>query len=140
MFVLGLQRSPRTKGNTNILLSAFLDEAERLGAHTHDVNVARLQISPCEECGTCEKEGFYPIDDDMQQIYSLLRQADIIVMASPVFFYGPTAQMKALIDRYLKRYKRKNVCQAFPGTRLRPIELAFDLYLFCLSRLRFWEG
>ena len=61
MFVLGLQGSPRTKGNTNILLSAFLDEAERLGVHTHHINVARQHISPCHEIRTCEKEGFCPI-------------------------------------------------------------------------------
>ena len=120
MFVLGLQGSPRTRGNTNMLLSTFLDEAERLGAHTHDVNVARLQISPCEECGTCEEEGFCPIDDDMQQIYSLLRQADIIVMATPVFFYGPTAQMKALIDRSQALWARKYVHKlSDPGRKWR---------------------
>ena len=99
MFVLGLQGSPRIKGNTSILLSSFLAEAERLGAHTQNLDVARMNISPCQECGTCEKKGFCPIDDDMQQVYPLLRQADIIVMATPIFFYGPTAQMKALIDR-----------------------------------------
>ena len=99
MFVLGLQGSPRIKGNTSILLSSFLAEAERLGAHTKNLDVARINTSPCQECGTCEKKGFCPIDDDMQQVYPLLRQADIIVMATPIFFYGPTAQMKALIDR-----------------------------------------
>ncbi len=113
MFVVGLQGSPRTKGNTTILLSTFLAEAERLGARTQLLDVARKNISPCQECGTCEKEGFCPIDDDMQQIYPLLRQADIIVMATPIFFYGPTAQMKALIDRsqalWARRYVHKLV-------------------------------
>ncbi|MBW2143384.1 MAG: NAD(P)H-dependent oxidoreductase [Deltaproteobacteria bacterium] len=109
MFVLGLQGSPRIKGNSSILLSAFLNEAEIAGAHTHCLNVAGKDISPCIECGVCEKEGFCSIDDGMQQIYPLLRQADIIVMASPVFFYGPTAQMKALIDRSQALWARKYV-------------------------------
>jgi len=113
MFVLGLQGSPRHNGNTSILLSAFLAEAERLGAHVRHLDIARKNISPCQECGTCEKEGFCSIDDDMQQIYPLLRQADIIVMATPIFFYGPTAQMKALIDRsqalWARRYVHKLV-------------------------------
>jgi arsenate reductase len=113
MFVLGLQGSPRIKGNTSLLLSAFLAEAERLGARTHRVHVARQNISPCLECGTCEKEGFCPVDDDMQRVYPLLWQADIIVLATPVFFYGPTAQMKALIDRsqalWARRYVHKLV-------------------------------
>jgi arsenate reductase len=120
MFVLGLQGSPRFKGNTDILISTFLAEAETLGAHTHHLDVARNNISPCLECGICEKEDFCPIDDDMQQIYPLLRQADIIVMATPIFFYGPTAQMKALIDRSQALWARKYVHKLIdPGRRWR---------------------
>jgi len=120
MFVLGLQGSPRIKGNTSIFLSTFLREAERLGAHTQHLDVARKNISPCQECGTCEKEGFCPIDDDMQQIYPLLWQADIIVTATPIFFYGPTAQMKALIDRSQALWARKYVHKLVdPGRKWR---------------------
>jgi len=107
MFVLGLQGSPRKKGNTAILLSAFLDEAEKLGAHTQRLDVAKMNITPCQECGTCEREGFCPLKDDMQDVYQLLRKADLIVMATPIFFYGPTAQLKALIDRSQALWARK---------------------------------
>jgi arsenate reductase len=109
MFILGLQGSPRTKGNTSVLLSAYLAEAERLGAQTEHIDVATKNISPCKECGTCDKKGFCPIEDDMQEIYPLLRRADIIVMATPVFFYGPTAQIKALIDRSQALWARRYV-------------------------------
>jgi len=109
MFILGLQGSPRITGNTGILLSTFLAEAGSLGAHTKRLDVARMNITPCQECGTCEKEGFCPIDDDMQQIYPLLRSADLIVMATPIFFYGATAQMKVLIDRSQALWARKYV-------------------------------
>jgi len=107
MFVIGLQGSPRDKGNTSALLSEFLSEAERLGAHTQRLDVARMNISPCLECGTCDEKGYCPIDDDMQQIYPLLRSADIIVMATPIFFYGPTAQIKACIDRSQALWARR---------------------------------
>jgi len=107
MFVLGLQGSPRIKGNSSVLLSGFLDEAARLGARTELVNVAKKKITPCQECGTCEKKGFCPIDDEMQELYPLLRQAELIVMATPIFFYGPTAQMKAVIDRSQALWSRK---------------------------------
>ncbi|MBU0733909.1 MAG: NAD(P)H-dependent oxidoreductase, partial [Proteobacteria bacterium] len=120
MFVLGLQGSPRTKGNTTVLLSAFLAEAERLGALTRLVHVAKKEISPCLECGTCERKGFCPIDDEMQQIYPLLRQAEIIAMATPIFFYGPTAQMKAVIDRSQALWARKyTLGLADPGSKWR---------------------
>jgi len=58
MFVLGLQGSPRVKGNTSILLSTFLTEAERLGAQTEYLDVAKRNISPCLESAECEQEDF----------------------------------------------------------------------------------
>ena len=120
MFVLGLQGSPRTKSNTSILLSSFLTGAERLGVQTLRIDVADKRVSPCVECLTCEKEGFCPIDDDMQEIYALLRQADIVVMATPIFFYGATAQLKALIDRSQALWARKYVHKLIdPGRKWR---------------------
>lgn len=107
MFVLGLQGSPRVKGNTSLLLSSFLMEAERLGAQTQHLDVAKQNITPCQECGVCEEKGFCPIDDDMQEVYPLLRRADIIVMATPIFFYGATAQLKAPIDRSQALWSRR---------------------------------
>jgi arsenate reductase len=120
MFVLGLQGSPRVKGNTSLLLSTFLAEAKRLGARTQNIHVARKDISPCQECNNCEKKGFCLIDDDMQEIFPLLRKADIVVMGTPVFFYGPTAQMKALIDRCQTMWARKYVHKLVdPGRKWR---------------------
>ncbi|MCD6306783.1 MAG: NAD(P)H-dependent oxidoreductase [Deltaproteobacteria bacterium] len=107
MFVLGLQGSPRIKGNSALLLSAFLNEAKNLGACIELVNAAKKQITPCQECGACEKKGFCPINDEMQEMYPLLWQADVIVMSMPIFFYGPPAQMKALIDRSQALWSRK---------------------------------
>jgi len=108
MLILGLQGSPRKKGNTEFLLSAFMKEAEKYGAKTHVVDVCSKNISPCKEFTTCEKKGFCPIKDDMDpEIYPLLRQADVVVPASPVFFYNVTAQLKALIDRTQTLWARK---------------------------------
>jgi multimeric flavodoxin WrbA len=112
MLVLGLQGSPRKRGNTNYLLTTFLNEAADQGAKTKIIEVAHKNIVPCKEYTVCEKKGFCPIDDDMKhEIYPLLRQADVIVAASPVFFYNVTAQLKALIDRsqtlWARKYKLK---------------------------------
>jgi arsenate reductase len=108
MFVLGLQGSPRKKGNTRFLLSAFLEEAQRLGAETQMIEVCQKKIEPCMEYVLCEKKGICPIDDDMKhEIYPLLRKADVIVAATPIFFYNTTAQLKALIDRSQTLWARK---------------------------------
>ena len=108
MFVLGLQGSPRLKGNTNFLLSVFMEAAENLGAKTHTIHVDKKNILPCKEYIVCEKKGFCPIDDDMpHEIYPLIRMADVIVVATPIFFYNTTAQMKAVIDRCQTFWARK---------------------------------
>ena len=108
MLILGLNGSPRKKGNTHFLLTTFLEAAATYGAETRMVNVAEKNILPCKELIVCEKKGWCPIDDDMKsEIYPLLRQADVIAAASPVFFYNVTAQLKALIDRSQTLWARK---------------------------------
>jgi arsenate reductase len=109
VLVLGISGSPREGGNTDTLLGAFLDEAERAGAHIEKIVPARMTIRPCIECRTCESEGFCPIDDDMQRVYGLLREADVVVAASPIFFYGVTAWLKAVIDRTQCLWARRRV-------------------------------
>lgn len=108
MLVLGLQGSPRVDGNSNYLLSTFLEVAENLGARTQMVQVDRKNIVPCKEYTVCEKKGFCPIDDDMKhEIYPLIREAEVIVAATPIFFYNMTAQLKAVVDRCQTLWARK---------------------------------
>ena len=112
MLVLGFQGSPRKKGNTSFLLSSFMQAAESLGAQTRTIEVAQKNIIPCKEYIVCEKKGFCPIDDDIKtEIYPLIRQAEVVVLASPIFFYNMTAQLKAVVDRcqtfWARKYKLK---------------------------------
>ena len=112
MLIIGLQGSPRNKGNTNFLLSTFMDAAEKSGARTLTIDVTKKNVVPCKEYTVCEKKGFCPIDDDVRdEIYPLLRQADIVVVATPIFFYNMSAQLKAVIDRcqtfWARKYKLK---------------------------------
>jgi multimeric flavodoxin WrbA len=108
MLILGLQGSPRKKGNTHFLLSSFLQAAETRGAKTRSIHVVERNILPCKEYVVCEKKGTCPIDDDMaSEIYGLLRQAEVVVLASPIFFYNMTAQLKALVDRCQTFWARK---------------------------------
>jgi len=111
MFVLGLQGSPRKNGNTDILLASFMDKAARAGAAVKTIQAARAGIAACKGCGYCEKHGTCVISDDPMstEIYGLMRQADLIVAASPVYFYGVSAQLKGLIDRCQTLWSRKYV-------------------------------
>lgn len=121
MYILGLQGSPRKKGNSDHLLKTFMAEALKQGAATKIIDVPRRDIRPCLELIVCEKKGYCPIEDDMQkEIYALIRKADVIVMASPVFFYSVTAQLKALIDRCQTLWARKYKLRlADPNSRWR---------------------
>jgi multimeric flavodoxin WrbA len=108
MLVVGLQGSPRRKGNSRFLLDTFLDAAASFGAETRRIEVDRADIQPCKEYTVCEKRGTCPIDDDMlHEVYGLIRRADLVVAATPVFFYNMTAQLKALIDRCQTFWARK---------------------------------
>jgi multimeric flavodoxin WrbA len=112
MLILGLQGSPRKKGNTNYLLATFMTAAEKFGARTHVIDVTRKEIIPCKEYTVCEKKGYCPIEDDVKnEIYPLLREAELVVVATPIFFYNMTAQLKAVIDRcqtfWARKYKLK---------------------------------
>jgi multimeric flavodoxin WrbA len=112
MLVLGFQGSPRKKGNTSFLLSTFMQTVESLGAQTRIIEVTQKNIIPCKEYVVCEKKGFCPIDDDIKtEIYPLIRQAEVVVLASPIFFYNMTAQLKAVVDRcqtfWARKYKLK---------------------------------
>ena len=108
MLILGLQGSPRKKGNTSFLLTAFMQEAAQKGAATRIIHVAERSIQPCKEYVVCERKGNCPIDDDMAaEIYGLLRQAEVVVLATPIFFYHMTSQLKALVDRCQTFWARK---------------------------------
>ncbi len=99
MKVLGIYGSPRKGGNTDQLLDKALEAAQSVGADISKIYARRLKMSGCLECGGCDKTGKCVVDDDMQTVYPLLEASEVIFLASPIFFYGVSAQVKALIDR-----------------------------------------
>ena len=113
MKVLGIMGSPRIKGNTDLLLDEALKGAKSQQAEVEKIVVDKLKITPCREYYGCLKDGNCVIRDDMDAVYPKLLEADGIIVASPIFFYGLTAQLKALIDRcqalWVRRYVLKNL-------------------------------
>ncbi len=107
MKVLGIFGSPRKGGNTELLLEEALRGAASEGAEVERLRLTDYNIIPCKECLACYKDGNCIILDDMAEIYPRLLEADIIILASPIFFYGVTAWAKALIDRCQALWSRK---------------------------------
>jgi len=99
MKILGIYGSPRKGGNSDFLLNEALKGAESLGAEIHAIRSFDLTISGCRECGGCDKTGKCVVRDDMDSVYPQLVESEVVILASPMFFYGITSSAKALIDR-----------------------------------------
>ncbi|MBI5102197.1 MAG: flavodoxin family protein [Nitrospirae bacterium] len=91
--------SPRKAGNTELLLNQAVRGIESAGGTVRTFNLNLMNIRPCQDCGGCEKTGACIIEDDMRDIYGEIRTADRIILASPIFFFGLSAQSKILVDR-----------------------------------------
>lgn len=99
MNILILSGSPRKGGNTELLAEAFAKGASAQH-HVEIVSVRDYKVNPCLGCNACFKtDGVCAQKDDMSLIYEKMSQADMLVIASPVYFYGISAQLKAVIDR-----------------------------------------
>ncbi len=105
--VLAIASSPRKGGNSERLLDACLESIAKAGVSFQLIRICDLNISPCINCGGCEKEGKCVIDDDMQALFAKFAESPTLVVSSPVFFMGLPAQLKALIDRCQAIWVRK---------------------------------
>ena len=99
MKILGISCSPRKKGNTVMLLEEMLRGAEEDGAQIELFSVSGKNIRGCDGCYSCYATGKCHIEDDMQPLYEKMIESDGIVFGSPIYFYGMTAQAKAIMDR-----------------------------------------
>lgn len=99
MKVLGLVGSPCKGGNTDLIVSAILEGADQKHS-AEKVYLYDANIAPCVDCRVCKKGNLQCIlKDDMQKIYGKLEEADVVVFGTPLYWYGPSAKMKLLIDR-----------------------------------------
>ncbi len=105
MKVLAISSSPRKDGNSDVLCDQFLKGAKEAGHEGKKIRLSELGISPCTACYGCTKSGRCVKDDGMTEIIEELIHADIIALATPVYFYSMCAQMKIMIDRCLPRHK-----------------------------------
>lgn len=99
--ILVINASPRANGNTEALADAMITGAERAGHSVQKANIRTMNIKPCIGCYQCAAGKGDPCvqKDDMKEIYTRLEQADVVVFASPLYWWQVTAQMKTVIDR-----------------------------------------
>lgn len=108
MKILVILGSPRKNGNSESIARVVADTLlQHLDGTADYLRLASQKIAPCIACGGCEKTGLCVIEDEMGDIYPILDTADIILLTSPIYFYGLNAQTKAFIDRTQARWSRK---------------------------------
>ncbi len=104
--VLILSGSPRKGGNSDILCDEFMKGALESGNEVEKIFVAEKKIAPCTGCYFCKKSGGRcAFNDDMTDILQKIIDCDVLVLASPVYFYSICAQLKTLIDRCVARWR-----------------------------------
>lgn len=102
--ILILSGSPRKGGNSDILCDEFMRGARESGNEVEKIRVAEMNIGFCRACYACRENGVCAIKDDAAEILQKMIDADVLVLASPVYFYSIDAQLKALIDRTVARW------------------------------------
>ncbi len=99
MKIIAVNGSPRKNGNTETVLTAFLNGARDAGAEIESVRLEDLTFRNCRGCNTCHKKGVCVITDELTPLFAKILQADVLVLASPIYSMTVTAEMKAFIDR-----------------------------------------
>lgn len=102
--VLILSGSPRKNGNSDLLCDEFMKGAIEAGHQVEKIRVTEKNIGYCRACYGCKDTGVCVIKDDMAEVLQKMIDCDVLVLASPVYFYSIDAQLKAVIDRSVARW------------------------------------
>ena len=97
---LGIVGSPRRQGNTETLVDEVLRGAEEAGALVEKVILSELGVGPCRACEVCLKTGECVQRDGMPALLEQMERSQVWVLGTPIYWWGPTAQFKAFIDRW----------------------------------------
>lgn len=100
MKILVLEGSPNKKGSTHLLADCFRQGAQEAGHTVQMLDIAHADIHPCTGCVHCGYQGPCVQKDDMETIRAAILDADMLVFATPLYYYGMSAQLKTLVDRF----------------------------------------
>jgi NAD(P)H-dependent FMN reductase len=119
--VLGVAGSPRARSNSRLLLEHVLAGAVAAGAEIELISLRDLRMGSCLHCGGCDRTGDCVVADDILRVHARLKQAQHLVLASPIQFAGVSANAKAMIDRaqafWVATYILKKAVSDAPGER-----------------------
>jgi len=139
---LAISGSPRKKGNTETLIAAVAAGIEQCGGQVEIIRIADLNTGPCIACGGCTKTGRCVIEDDMhlQGLYDKVLAAQNIILASPIYFYALSAQIKMFIDRMQAMWSRKQLLAAQGKWQVNPDKKGYFLSVAATSGPKIFDG
>jgi multimeric flavodoxin WrbA len=140
MDVLVFLGSPRKKGNSEILTNAMLEGVRQAGGSPEIIRLCDLEISPCISCGGCDKTGKCVVEDDMIPLLKKIIVTDKVILASPIYFYGITAQAKAFVDRTQALWNRKRLMQKSGEWTDNPDRKGFFISVAATKGSKIFEG
>lgn len=103
MEILILKGSPNRNGSTNLIADHFSRGAHKAGHSVSEIDIAHADISPCIGCVHCGYEGQCVLSDDMDIFREKILKADMLVFTTPLYYWGMSAQLKTLIDRFCSK-------------------------------------
>ncbi len=115
--VLGVFGSPRRDGNSSTLLAEVLGATEQRGATVERVVLADKRIAPCRACDACANASGCVQHDDMEELVAHMVESDVWALATPVYWWGPSAQLKTFVDRWYGAWHNPAHRAAFAGKR-----------------------
>lgn len=119
--ITAIYGSPRREGNTATLLRQAVQGARTQGLPVQEIFLRDLKMSPCLEIYGCKRDGECAIKDDFQEARDAILAADGIMLASPIFFYTVSAQVKILMDRFQSQWVKKHWIEGHPMGRSRAL-------------------
>ena len=100
MKIVVLKSSGNTHGSSNLLADEFIRGARESGHNVTEIDTFRINVSPCTGCVACGYEGTCAQSDDMETVRSTVLAGDMIVFVTPLYYYGMSAQLKIVVDRF----------------------------------------
>ncbi|MBF0476119.1 MAG: flavodoxin family protein [Deltaproteobacteria bacterium] len=118
MKVAAFMGSPRKKGNSNFLVHKILETAEAAGAETQSFRLSKMDFRGCQACNVCKtKKDHCAIDDDMKDVFKAIRESDLLVFGTPIYFSEVSGQFKCFFDRLYSLFNPDLTSRLEPGKK-----------------------
>ena len=140
MKIIAIYGSPRRNGNTAKLLQSAVAGARSAGAEVTEIVLRDLKLQPCLEIYACRKDGRCAIKDDFHALATALLSAQATILASPIFFYAVSAQVKVMMDRCQSLWVKKYWLEKKPLGRLDNHKPGLFLSVGATRGKRLFEG